>query len=293
MPFAVGVWIGGAYFFTSSTSFANPAVTDRPHLSDTFAGIKPSSAPMFIVMQLIGAAIAVVLIRFLYPHKEITVAQTSTSKRSHWTNRTWSTSPPLNCNEKFAGTSGRRRSSGSHRLLDQFAPTHGHDLPPTARRTLRPGTTESAGQDRRPATERPPVVLFLCVHNAGRSQMAPAGSATSPATASGLVRRLRTGPIRPTAADRKAMAEVGIDITDEFPKPWTDEIVRAADVVVTMGCGDACPLFPGKRYEDWELDDPAGQGTRQPSVPSATRSGNRVEDADGVTRHHGGVLLES
>ena len=56
------------------------------------------------------------------------------------------------------------------------------------------------------------------------------------------------------------MAEVGIDIAGEFPKPWTDEIVQAADVVVTMGCGDACPLFPGKRYEDWELDDPAGQG---------------------------------
>ena len=56
-----------------------------------------------------------------------------------------------------------------------------------------------------------------------------------------------------------AMAEVGIDITGEFPKPWTDEIVQAADVVVTMGCGDACPLFPGKRYEDWELEDPAGQ----------------------------------
>ena len=55
------------------------------------------------------------------------------------------------------------------------------------------------------------------------------------------------------------MAEVGIDITGEFPKPWTDEIVQAADVVVTMGCGDACPLYPGKRYEDWELDDPAGQ----------------------------------
>ena len=55
------------------------------------------------------------------------------------------------------------------------------------------------------------------------------------------------------------MAEVGIDITQEFPKPWTDEIVQAADVVITMGCGDACPLYPGKRYEDWELDDPAGQ----------------------------------
>jgi protein-tyrosine-phosphatase len=56
------------------------------------------------------------------------------------------------------------------------------------------------------------------------------------------------------------MAEVGIDITANYPKPWTDEIVRAADVVVTMGCGDACPIFPGKRYEDWELDDPAGRG---------------------------------
>jgi protein-tyrosine-phosphatase len=55
------------------------------------------------------------------------------------------------------------------------------------------------------------------------------------------------------------MAEVGIDITGEFPKPWTEEIIKAADVVVTMGCGDACPLYPGKRYEDWELDDPAGQ----------------------------------
>ena len=67
----------------------------------------------------------------------------------------------------------------------------------------------------------------------------------------------RTSEINPAAV--AAMAEVGIDITDEFPKPWTDEIVRAADVVITMGCGDACPLYPGKRYEDWELDDPAGQ----------------------------------
>ena len=62
--------------------------------------------------------------------------------------------------------------------------------------------------------------------------------------------------VNPAAIE--AMAEVGIDIRTEFPKPWTDEIVRAADVVITMGCGDACPLFPGKRYEDWELDDPAG-----------------------------------
>jgi arsenate reductase len=107
-------------------------------------------------------------------------------------------------------------------------------------------------------TEKPSV-LFLCVHNAGRSQMA-----------AGWLRHLAgdrisvySGGSQP--ADRvnpsaiAAMAEVGIDITTELPKPWTDEIVRAADVVVTMGCGDACPLFPGKRYEDWQLDDPAGQ----------------------------------
>jgi arsenate reductase (thioredoxin) len=108
-------------------------------------------------------------------------------------------------------------------------------------------------------TDGIPVVLFLCVHNAGRSQMALgwfnqlAGSravAWSGGSEPGIA-------VNPAAIE--AMAEIGIDITDEFPKPWTDEIVRAADVVVTMGCGDACPLFPGKRYVDWELDDPAGQ----------------------------------
>ena len=78
-----------------------------------------------------------------------------------------------------------------------------------------------------------------------------------------VVRRLAnpTSEINPAAV--AAMAEVGIDITAEFPKPWTDEIVRAADVVITMGCGDACPLYPGKRYEDWELDDPAGRISRR------------------------------
>ena len=103
-----------------------------------------------------------------------------------------------------------------------------------------------------------PSVMFLCVHNAGRSQMA-----------SGWLNRLAgdrvdvfSGGSEPAStvnpAAIEAMAEVGIDIRTEFPKPWTDEIVRAADVVVTMGCGDACPVYPGKRYEDWELDDPAG-----------------------------------
>ena len=103
-----------------------------------------------------------------------------------------------------------------------------------------------------------PVVLFLCTHNAGRSQMALgwfehlAGS-RAVAWSGGSE---PTSEVNPAAV--AAMAEVGVDITGAFPKPWTDEVVRAADVVVTMGCGDACPMFPGKRYHDWDLDDPAG-----------------------------------
>lgn len=104
-----------------------------------------------------------------------------------------------------------------------------------------------------------PSVLFLCVHNAGRSQMA-----------AGWMRKLAgehvdvfSGGSEPAdqvnAAAVAAMSEVGIDISTELPQPWSDEVVRAADVVVTMGCGDACPVFPGKRYVDWELQDPAGQ----------------------------------
>ena len=104
-----------------------------------------------------------------------------------------------------------------------------------------------------------PSVLFVCVHNAGRSQMA-AALLTHLADDRIEVRSAGTEPtdqINPAAV--AAMAERGIDITHEFPKPWTDETVRAADVVITMGCGDACPIFPGKRYESWELDDPHGQ----------------------------------
>ncbi|MGE4363505.1 arsenate reductase ArsC [Mycolicibacterium vanbaalenii] len=108
--------------------------------------------------------------------------------------------------------------------------------------------------------DRKPTVLFLCTHNAGRSQMA-LGFLTHLAgdKVVGWSGGAEPGhEINPAAV--AAMAEVGIDITGEFPKPWTEEIVRAADVVVTMGCGDACPVFPGKRYENWELTDPAGQG---------------------------------
>ncbi len=104
-----------------------------------------------------------------------------------------------------------------------------------------------------------PEVLFVCVHNAGRSQMA-----------AGLVKLRSQGRIHVRSAGSdpanevnpavvEAMEELGVDMNEEFPKPLTDEVVRAADVVITMGCGDACPIYPGKKYEDWELDDPAGQ----------------------------------
>ena len=104
-----------------------------------------------------------------------------------------------------------------------------------------------------------PTVLFLCTHNAGRSQMA-LGFFNHHAGANAIAWSGGSEPgieVNPAAVE--AMAERGIDITAEFPKPWTDEVVRAADVVVSMGCGDACPVFPGKRYEDWEIADPAGQ----------------------------------
>ena len=104
-----------------------------------------------------------------------------------------------------------------------------------------------------------PEVLFVCVHNAGRSQMA-AGLLNHRAEGKVRVRSAGSDPaetINPTVVE--AMAELGIDLSEEVPKPITDEAVRAADAVITMGCGDACPVYPGKRYVDWDLPDPAGQ----------------------------------
>jgi protein-tyrosine-phosphatase len=105
-------------------------------------------------------------------------------------------------------------------------------------------------------TDAQPMIVFLCVQNAGRSQMA-AGWAQQLAGDRVEVYSGGSDPatvVNPAAVE--AMREVGIDISSEFPKPWTDEVVRAADVIVTMGCGDSCPIFPGKRYLDWEVGDP-------------------------------------
>ena len=105
-----------------------------------------------------------------------------------------------------------------------------------------------------------PTVLFVCVHNAGRSQMAAgwlrhlAGDTVEVRSAGSLP----ADAVNPAAVE--AMAEVGVDITDQAPKVLTTEAVEASDVVITMGCGDACPVFPGKRYLDWALEDPAGKG---------------------------------
>lgn len=167
-----------------------------------------------------------------------------------------------NVAEAFAGTFGPE-------TIERFVIDSLEQLVPTARITsFLPVLAENFAKERLRALGKvdgslpstTPGVLFLCVHNAGRSQMA-----------AGWLRHLAgdrvtvySGGSEPASeinpAAIAAMAEVGIDITDEFPKPWTDEVVRAADVVVTMGCGDACPLYPGTRYEDWELSDPAGQG---------------------------------
>jgi arsenate reductase (thioredoxin) len=149
--------------------------------------------------------------------------------------------------------------------------------------------------ERHSAMADPPEVLFVCVHNAGRSQMA---AALLEREAAGRVRIASAGSqpaseLNPAVV--QVMAEAGLDISRRFPQPLTDDKVRAADVVITMGCGDACPVYPGQRYEDWDLPDPAGQdidavrrirdqirgrvhalvGELFPELPSAARPGHR------------------
>jgi arsenate reductase len=135
--------------------------------------------------------------------------------------------------------------------INVFVPVLAHRF---ARERLR-----ALGQAEGTIVKEHPEVLFVCVQNAGRSQMA-AGLMNYRAAGNVHVRSAGSDPaeeINPAVVE--AMAELGIDLGEEFPKPLTDEVVRAADAVITMGCGDACPIYPGKRYLDWELADPAGQ----------------------------------
>ncbi|GAC1517869.1 MAG: hypothetical protein NVS1B12_06830 [Acidimicrobiales bacterium] len=201
-PFAVGAYIGGAYFWTASTSFANPAIVVGRMLSNSFAGIKPGSAPAFVAFEVIGLMLAVAIIKVLYP-----------------------------------------------------------DMSDASRAAVVPAASPSspANLDRPASVPDIPEVLVVCTHNAGRSVAArvlldhygkgrinvrSAGSAPGDS-------------INPAVA--QILAERGLDATKEFPKPLTDEVARAADVIITMGCGDACPVYPGKKYLDWELTDPAGK----------------------------------
>ncbi len=118
-----------------------------------------------------------------------------------------------------------------------------------------------------------PEVLFVCVHNQGRSQMA-AGLLHKLAGGSVSVRSAGSEPADSISGTTvEAMAEVGVDLSHEFPKPLTDDAVRAADAVITMGCGDACPIYPGKRYEDWELEDPKGK-----DIETVRRIRDEIED---------------
>ncbi len=196
---------------------------------------------------------------------------TPSSPRSTLQTPTWNTLRP---DESLALRSAAARLSGEfdgvfgtetierflHSSFDQFAvrATVTKFLPLMAERFARQrlralAKVEGLHDDGKP------TVLFLCVHNAGRSQMAM-GFFTALAGDRAVAWSGGSEPgIQVNPAAVAAMAERGIDISAEFPKPWTDETVRAADVVITMGCGDACPIFPGKRYEEWVLDDPAGR----------------------------------
>jgi glycerol uptake facilitator-like aquaporin len=190
VPFAVGAYITAAYWFTSSPSFANPAVTLARAVSDTFSGIRPADAPAFIAAQIAGAIAATFLFRWLVP-----------------------------------------------------------SLPKTAEDILMPHGSQHVK-----------TYLFACVHNAGRSQMAAAlfnvyadqnqcrgiSAGTQPAA-----------HVHPEVV--KTMREIGIDMSSSKPKKLTPALAQTASVLVTMGCGDACPFVPGLKTVDWALPDPKGQ----------------------------------
>ncbi len=191
VPIAVGAYITAAYWFTSSTSFANPAVTLARTLSNTFTGIRPIDAPIFIAVQMAGAVAATLLFRWLVP-----------------------------------------------------------SLPQAAKNILVPHEWEKPMK----------TFLFACVHNAGRSQMAAAlfnlygnpeeccaiSAGTQPAA-----------HVHPEVVE--AMREAGVDLSSAKPQQLTEELARTASVLITMGCGEACPYIPGLRRVDWSLLDPKGR----------------------------------
>jgi arsenate reductase len=227
VAFAVGGYITAAYWFTSSTSFANPAVTTARMFSDTFAGIAPASVPMFVVMQLLGGALAYGLVRLLYPQAQAVAAELA-----------------------------RRAARSPHY--------------------------------KEPAVSDKPVVLFACIHNSGRSV---AARVLTEHYAKGALEARSAGSepkdsVNPVVAE--VLADRGLSTAAEKPTKLDPDAVEAADVVITMGCGETCPIFTGKRYEDWTVDDPAGQ-----DIDTVRRI---VDDVDGRVRKllaDLGVIVES
>jgi arsenate reductase len=282
-PFAVGAYIGGAYFFTASTSFANPAVTAARMFSNTFAGIGPSSVPPFVVAQLVGAALAVLAVRVLYPGASRYAADVVLPTRvipqaTELRRQGGDEMTPVGSTRFLPPTSARTwrswwlwsPASSPVRPSSAAWPHLSPPLVPTSSTSSRsssaasPGSSSGhVGQAQGGIVKEVPEVLFVCVHNAGRSQMA---AALLDHHAQGRVHVHSGGSapgqsINPAVAE--AMAEMGLDLSKEFPKRVTDEAVRAADVVITMGCGDACPIYPGTRYEDWALDDPKDKSVEE------------------------------
>lgn len=194
VPFAVGAYIAAAYWFTASTSFANPAVTLARAFSNTFAGIRPVDAPWFIASQFAGALSATALFRWLLPRD-------------------------------LAGEAPKVLVSHS-----------------------------SAANDARKKT-----YIFACVHNAGRSQMAAAffnlyAEESCRAISAGT---MPAEHLHPEVV--QVMSEIGIDLSGARPQKLTEELAKAANVLVTMGCGETCPFVPGLRIIDWSVPDPKGR----------------------------------
>ena len=160
--------------------------------------------------------------------------------------------------EEFGGIFSRETIDAYiEESLDQFADARVQEFVPIMVERFSRQRLRALAQAEGKVTKEVPEVLFVCVHNSGRSQMA-AGLLDKLAEGRVHVRSAGSDPshqLNPNAI--AAMEEVGVDISREFPKPLTNEVVRAADAVITMGCGDACPIYPGKRYEDWDLEDPA------------------------------------
>lgn len=248
-PAAVGAYIGAASWFTSSTSFANPAVTIGRAFSDTFAGIAPTSVPGFILAQLAGLAVGVGLLTTLYPDAGVAADQIV-----------------VPVEPAVTGTRGPPTRRADRRRSPVTPPPSSQVTPPPSSHQI---DEEHLGVDK-------PSVLFVCVHDAGGSQLA-AGWLRHFAGDTVEVRSAGSAPARQVdPAVAVAMWEVGIDITGQVPTPLRPATAAAADVIITIGCRSDFPGLPAGRHENWDLDDPTGLGV-EAIRPIRDEIRNRVE----------------